>query len=77
MDKFKAFLKEHLWATILVAVGIVLTILLLTIGFFRTLLLAAIVAACLYIGNQLDKNGTGNVKESVEKLFSKKDEDSK
>ncbi|MCR5072259.1 MAG: DUF2273 domain-containing protein, partial [Clostridiales bacterium] len=41
MDKFKAFVKEHLWATILVVAGIVLTILLLTIGFFKTLLLAA------------------------------------
>ncbi|MBQ1771246.1 MAG: DUF2273 domain-containing protein [Clostridia bacterium] len=77
MDKFKAFVKEHLWATILVVAGIVLTILLLTIGFFKTLLLAAIVAACLFIGNKLDKNGTDNVKESVEKIFSKKDEDSK
>ena len=28
-------------------------------------------------GNKLDKNGTDNVKESVEKIFSKKDEDSK
>ena len=74
MEKFKAFLKNHIWATILVAVGIVLTILLLTIGFFRTLLLAVIVAVCLYIGNKLDKNGTGNLKDSVEKLFSKKDE---
>lgn len=77
MEKFKAFVKEHMWATVLVAVGIVLTILLLTIGFFRTLLLAVIVAACLYIGNKLDKNGTDNVKESVEKLFRKKDEDNK
>lgn len=75
MDKFKAFVKEHQWATILVAVGIVLTILLLTIGFFRTLLLAVIVAACLFIGNKLDKNGADDVKESVEKLFKKKDED--
>ena len=54
MDKFKAFVKEHLWATILVVAGIVLTILLLTIGFFKTLLLAAIVAACLFIGNKLE-----------------------
>ena len=77
MDKLRAFIKEHFWTTILVAAGIVLTILLLTIGFFKTLLLAVIVAACLFIGNKLDKNGTDNVKESVEKLFSKKDEDSK
>ena len=75
MDKFKAFVKEHQWATILVAVGIVLTILLLTIGFFRTLLLAVIIAACLFIGNKLDKNGADDVKDSVEKLFKKKDED--
>ena len=75
MDKFKAFVKEHQWATIMVAVGIVLTILLLTIWFFRTLLLAVIVAACLFIGNKLDKNGADDVKESVEKLFKKKDED--
>lgn len=77
MDKIREFVKEHLWATVLAVVGIILTILLLTIGFFRTLLLAVIVAACLFIGNKLDRNGTGNVKESVEKLFGKKDEDSK
>lgn len=73
MDRFIKFCKENKWATVLGAVGLLVTILLFSIGFFRTLILVAVVGGCFYIGYLLDKGGVDAVKRFFKNLFSKKD----
>ena len=63
---------KHQWTVLLVVFGIVFTILLLTIGFFKTLLLILVVGVCMYIGIQLDKKDS-SVKDFFKKIFSKGD----
>ena len=71
MDRFREFVKQHQWTVFCVAVGIVLTVLLLTIGFFKTLLLFVIVGACFALGYMLDKQGTEGVRAFFQRLFHK------
>ncbi len=71
MDGFKAFFEAYKWRIIAVAAGIVLTILLLTIGFWRTLLLLAIVAVCYFIGTLLDNGGKQSITGLIKTLFKK------
>ena len=70
-EKIKAFCKTHQWTCVLVIFGIILTILLLTIGFFKTLLLLAIVAICGFIGLKLDQNGV-KIKDAIGKIGKEK-----
>ena len=65
MSDIKYFLEKYKWRILSVAIGIVLTVLLLTIGFWRTLLLLAIVAGCYFVGTLLDSGG----KESLKSLW--------
>ena len=60
MEKIREFIRQYQW-----------TILLLTIGFFKTLLLLAIVGVCFVLGYTLDKQGTAGVKDFFNKLFHK------
>lgn len=71
MDDFRAFLQEYKWRIITICVGFVLSILFFTIGFWRTLLLAAIVTVCYFIGRLLDVGGRGRVKDAFDTLFKK------
>lgn len=66
------FIKEHKWAVILLVAAIVLFVLFETIGFFKTILLLAFVAAAFFIGMLLDKGGIAEVKEFFRKTFSSK-----
>ena len=50
MDEFRQFLKEYKWRVIGIAGGILLAVLIFTIGFWRTLLLTAITALCYFVG---------------------------
>lgn len=65
------FLKQYKWRVITVCTGVVIAILLFTIGLWRTLILGAIVAAGYLIGKKLDKDGTESFDEAVSKLFKK------
>ena len=49
-----------------------LAILLFTIGFWRTLLLFALVAVCYVIGRHLDNGGKEELDKAIGRLFSKK-----
>ena len=69
-EKIKEFCKTHQWTCVLVVFGIILTILLLTIGFFKTLLLLVIVAICGFIGLKLDSNGV-KIKDALGKIGKK------
>ncbi|MBR5292830.1 MAG: DUF2273 domain-containing protein [Clostridia bacterium] len=72
MEELKALLKEYKWRVIGIAAGIVLAILLFTIGLWRTLLLFALVAVCYVIGRHLDNGGKEELDKAIGKLFSKK-----
>lgn len=71
MDEFRQFLKEYKWRVIGIASGILLTVLILTIGFWRTLLLIAITALSYFVGCMLDKSGKEGLEEFFSRLFRK------
>lgn len=71
MDSFLEFVKAHKFTVVLVLIGLVLSILFFTIGFWRTLLLFVILALCFLIGYLLDQSGPEGIKEFFTKLFSK------
>ena len=71
MDEFRQFLKEYKWRVIGVAGGILLAVLIFTIGFWRTLLLTAITALCYFVGCILDKGGKEGLQEALSRLFRK------
>ena len=66
------FVTNHKFTVLFVAIGLVLTILFFTIGFWRTLLLLVILGLCFLIGYLLDQGGPDSIKEFFTKLFSKK-----
>ena len=72
MNGFLEFVKNHKFTVLFVALGLVLTILFFTIGFWRTLLLLVILGLCFLIGYLLDQGGPDSIKEFFTKLFSKK-----
>ncbi len=68
----KSFYREHKWLSILAVSALVLGILFLCIGFWRTLLLAALVAVGALIGTLLDKGGWSAVKDFFSSIFQKR-----
>lgn len=72
MEELKTLLKEYKWRVIGIVAGIVLAVLLFTIGFWRTLLLFALVAVCYVIGRHLDNGGKEELDKAIGRLFSKK-----
>ena len=71
MDNFKEFCEQHKWTIVLVVVGLLLAVLLITIGFWKTLLLFVILFVCFVVGVLMDKNGPEGVKTFFQSLFSK------
>ena len=71
MDAFLEFIKKHKFTVLLVLIGLVLTILFFTIGFWRTLLLILILAICFLIGYLLDQGGPEGFRDFFKKLFSR------
>lgn len=59
----KQFYAEHKWLCIMAVAALVLGILFLCIGFWRTLLLAVLVAVGVLIGTLLDRGGWPAVKD--------------
>ena len=72
MNAFLEFVKSHKFTVLLVLLGLVLSILFFTIGFWRTILLFIILALCFLIGYLLDQGGPDGIKDFFNKLFSKK-----
>ena len=72
MNGFLEFVKNHKFTVLFVALGLILSILFFTIGFWRTLLLLVILGLCFLIGYLLDQGGPDSIKEFFTKLFSKK-----
>lgn len=71
MDNFTEFCREHKWTILLVAIGLLLAILFMTIGFWKTLLLILVIGIFGLLGFLLDKNGAAGVKAFFDKLFAK------
>ena len=71
-DWFKKFYGEHRWLTIMAVAALVLGILFLCIGFWRTLLLALLVALGVLIGTLLDRGGWPAVKDFFASIFQKR-----
>lgn len=71
MDRFIKFCKENKWAVAMSAAGLVAVILMFSIGFFRTILLVAVVAVCFFLGYLMDKGGIEAVKNFFRNLFSR------
>ena len=72
MEELKALLKEYRWRLIGIVAGIVLAVLLFTIGLWRTLLLFALVALCYVVGRHLDNGGKEELDKAISSLFRKK-----
>ena len=66
------FYGEHKWLSILAVAALVLGILFLCIGFWRTLLLAAMVALGVLIGTLVDRGGWQAVKDFFLHIFSRR-----
>ncbi len=71
MNDFKQFFRDHRWAVLGVLLGLVVTILIFTINFWRTLLLVAIVVVCYIVGTLLDQGGVERVKAFFRELFTR------
>ena len=68
----KQFYAEHKWLSIMAVSALVVGILFLCIGFWRTLLLAALVAVGVLIGTLLDRGGWPAVKDFFASIFQKR-----
>jgi uncharacterized membrane protein len=71
-DWLKQFYGAHRWLTIMAAAALVLGILFLCIGFWRTLLLALLVALGVLIGTLMDRGGWAAVKDFFASIFQKR-----
>ena len=69
---FKTFYSEHKWLTIMAISALVVGILFLCIGFWRTLLLAVLIAVGVLIGTLLDRGGWAAVKDFFAGIFQKR-----
>ncbi len=69
---FVDFLRNNKWKIVFIILGLTVGILMITIGFFKTLLLCMIVGACYLFGSLLDKGGIVKVKEFFDALFKRK-----
>lgn len=71
-SQIRTFLREHRWAITLVLMGIVICILILTINFWRTLLICAVVGICLLVGSLMDKGGWDMVRAFLDRVLPKR-----
>lgn len=72
MTQLKSFISRHKWAISLVLLGLVICILILTINFWRTLLILVVVGICLVVGSLMDKGGWDMVRAFLDKVLPKK-----
>ena len=68
----KQFYGEHKWLTTRAAAALVLGILFMCIGFWRTLRLALLVAVGVLMGSLLDRGGWPAVKDFFAAIFQKR-----
>ncbi len=69
---FKNLITQHKWTALFVAVALVVGILMLTINFWRTLLLLLLVSVAIVLGYLMDKDGITAVKEFFVRIFTRR-----
>ncbi len=65
-------IKEHIWVAVMMFCALIVAILLLTIGFWKTLLIVALISAGAFFGSRIDKYGFIWFKAAYIKLFKRK-----
>ncbi len=68
-ERLLVFYTEHRWTIWLVALGLLIGILILTINFWRTLLLMIVVGLCFVVGSLMDKGGWEMVKTFLDRIL--------
>lgn len=71
-DDIVRFCKEHKFAVVYGAIGFVASILILTIGFFRTLLILLLTAFGVTVGYLTDRVGAKGVWTLVKRIIGRK-----
>lgn len=72
MSKFFNFITSHKWTVLLTAGSAIVITLLLTIGFWKTLLIVSLLGIAFFVGFFADKYGFSWFKDQFSKLFDKK-----
>ncbi|HPF53074.1 MAG TPA: DUF2273 domain-containing protein [Eubacteriales bacterium] len=67
----KEFFAEHKWLVVCVSTAIIVGVMLLTLGFWRTLLLTVLISIGTFFGIMLDKGGAQAVSDFFKNLFGK------
>lgn len=70
-ERIWTYIKEHKWTFGLMAYGLVAAILMLTINFWRTLLLMLLTGIGFLFGYLLDKGGVEEVGVFLDRFFRK------
>lgn len=70
-EQIKGYLSSRRWTVVFIAAGIIIGILILTINFWRTLLIVFLVAISYFIGSLMDKGGWEMVKTFFERILPK------
>lgn len=71
MDRFREFFAGHKWSAILTIVGAIVVTLMLTIGFWRTILISLIIGLCFAAGFILDTEGVSGFRRIFRQMFRK------
>lgn len=66
---FLEFIKKYKFTILLSLIGLILAILFFTIGFWRTIVLALILALCFLVGYLLDQSGPEGIRNFINRLF--------
>lgn len=70
-EQVKAFIGRHRWLCVSLICALVLAVLLMTIGFWRSLLLFALLSVAGFFGYLMDKGGWAYVLAFFRRLFKK------
>lgn len=62
-------IKQHIWVAVMMLSALIVAILMLTIGFWRTLLIVSLVSIGGFLGSRIDKYGFVWFKAVFIKLF--------
>ena len=74
LEKLIGFIKDHKWTILFVLFGLLFAILLMTIGFWRTILVLAIAAVFFYLGVIMDSDGVDGIRAFFKRLFGGKNQ---
>jgi len=72
MDRIREYWAAHRYAVSLAVIGLLVAILWLTIGFWRTLLIFLVVGICFFFGRLLDQGGWGAVRAFFDRILPKR-----